>query len=61
MFTISRVVNRKEVTISTKIPTEEMKVILDQIAVKTNAGWQFRLPFDQAFVEKCVISPLLFP
>nr|CAG4647122.1 EOG090X07NA [Megafenestra aurita] len=52
MFTISRVVNRKEVTISTKIPTEEMKVILDQIAVKTNAGWQFRLPFDQAFVEK---------
>lgn len=57
MYTSSRFVNRKTVTIATKIPTEEMKVILEQIALKTKDGWEFRLPFDQAFVDKWV--PLL--
>lgn len=46
--------NRKEVTIATKIPTEEMKVILEQIALKTKDGWEFRLPFDQGFIDKYV-------
>ena len=54
MFTISRCVNREAVTVATKIPTDEMKVILEQIAFKTNNGWEFKLPFDQVFVDKCV-------
>lgn len=54
MYTNSRFVNRKAVTIATKIPSEEMKVILEQIALKTKDGWEFRLPFDQAFVDKYV-------
>jgi hypothetical protein len=47
-------VNRETVTVATKIPTDEMKVILEQIAFKTNDGWEFKLPFDQVFVDKCV-------
>lgn len=54
MYTLKRCVNRKAVTIATKIPTEEMKVILEQIAFKTKDGWEFKLPFDQAFVDKYV-------
>nr|CAG4651048.1 EOG090X07NA [Simocephalus serrulatus] len=52
MYTTSRFVNRKAVTVATKIPSEEMKVILEQIALKTKDGWEFRLPYDQAFVDK---------
>lgn len=52
MYTHSRFVNRKAVTIATKIPADEMKAILEQIAFKSTDGWEFRLPFDQAFVDK---------
>ncbi|XP_046643521.1 DNA-directed RNA polymerase III subunit RPC5-like [Daphnia pulicaria] len=52
MFTLNRCVNREAVTIATKIPTDEMKVILEQISFKTKDGWEFKLPFDQAFVDK---------
>nr|CAG4649404.1 EOG090X07NA [Scapholeberis mucronata] len=52
LYTSNRFVNRKEVTIATKIPTEEMKVILEQIALKTKDGWEFRLPYDQGFIDK---------
>lgn len=54
MFTLSRCVNREAVTIATKIPTEEMRVVLEQIAFQTKDGWEFKLPFDKAFVDKCV-------
>ena len=52
MYNSNRCVNRKEVTLATKIPTEEMKVILEQMAYKTKDGWEFRLPYDQPFVDK---------
>jgi len=57
MFTLRRCVNREAVTIATKIPTDEMKVILEQISFKTKDGWEFKLPFDQAFVDKCALIP----
>lgn len=45
-------------TKTTRIPTEEMLAILQQVAEKKGKVWEFRLPFDQAFVDKysCWIS-----
>ena len=60
MYTLDRFVNRKAVTVTTKIPTEEMRAILEHIAFKTKDGWEFRLPFDQSFVDKCVLSLFIF-
>ena len=60
MYTLDRFVNRKAVTVATKIPTEEMRAILEHIAFKTKDGWEFRLPFDQSFVDKCVLSLFIF-
>ena len=52
-FTQSRFVNRKDVTTTTKIPTEEMKDILEKLAVfSPHTGWEFALPYDHAFVKK---------
>jgi len=52
-FTVNRVVDRDVVTKATQIPTQDMKAILHHISVyKKNVGWEFRLPFDAAFVNK---------
>nr|CAG4641766.1 EOG090X07NA [Eurycercus lamellatus] len=52
LYTLNRFVDRSSVTMATRIPDEEMKDILQQVANKTDNGWEFRLPFDQAFVDK---------
>lgn len=49
---MNRSVNRKEIIMATKLPPEEVQVILEQIAMKKDKMWEFRLPYDQIFVEK---------
>ena len=44
--------SRKEIIKATKLPPEEVQVILEQIAVKKQDVWEFKLPFDQSFVDK---------
>nr|CAG4638507.1 EOG090X07NA [Cyclestheria hislopi] len=52
-FTQNRFADRKPVTTATRIPTLEMKNILEQIAhFKRGQGWEFALPFDHSFVNK---------
>lgn len=43
------------------IPTEEMKAILEQFAIKTKKDWKFKLPVDQDFIDKWgkIIVPIL--
>jgi len=47
-------VHRKAVTQATKMPNADMKDMLQQLAVyrSRDAGWEFALPFDEAFVNK---------
>jgi hypothetical protein len=52
LFTHNTHVNRANVTKATKIPTEEMKAILEQFSIKTDQGWKFKLPVDQSFIDK---------
>ena len=52
LFTKNTHVNRTNVTKATKIPTEEMKAILEQFSTKTDQGWKFKLPVDQSFIDK---------
>lgn len=54
LFTTQRFVHRKAVTQATKMPNADMKDMLQQLAVyrSRDAGWEFALPFDEAFVNK---------
>jgi len=52
LFTKNTHVNRANVTRATKIPTEEMKAILEQFSTKTDQGWKFKLSVDQSFIDK---------
>ncbi|XP_038065974.1 DNA-directed RNA polymerase III subunit RPC5-like isoform X2 [Patiria miniata] len=50
-FTQSRCIVRKEVASITKLPSEDMKDILEQMArPKINQGWEFALVYDSEFV-----------
>ncbi|XP_022084969.1 DNA-directed RNA polymerase III subunit RPC5-like [Acanthaster planci] len=50
-FNQSRCIVRKEVASITKLPSEDMKDILEQMArPKINQGWEFALEFDSDFV-----------
>jgi len=53
MFTKSRTLNRKEIIIVIKLPREDLKEILEQMATwhATN-GWEFMLPSDTIFPER---------
>ncbi|XP_033630773.1 DNA-directed RNA polymerase III subunit RPC5-like [Asterias rubens] len=50
-FNQSRCIVRKEMASITKLPSEDMKSILEQMArPKVNRGWEFAIEFDSEFV-----------
>lgn len=52
-FTQNRCVVRKEVASITKLPPEDVKDFLEQMAMPhVNKGWEFLLPYDGEFVKK---------
>lgn len=52
-FNQSRVVVRKDIKSVTKLPSEDIKEMLDQMArMKIAMGWEFVLPYDVEFVQK---------
>ena len=52
-FTQSRHVVRKELTAIIKLPTEDVKDILEQMSrVKIHKGWEFIMNFDSDFVNR---------
>uniref|UniRef100_A0A4W3HDG1 Polymerase (RNA) III (DNA directed) polypeptide E n=1 Tax=Callorhinchus milii TaxID=7868 RepID=A0A4W3HDG1_CALMI len=52
-FTQGRLVVRKEVSAIIKLPPEDVKDFLEQMAVpRINKGWEFLLPYDAEFVKK---------
>ncbi|XP_043945565.1 DNA-directed RNA polymerase III subunit RPC5 isoform X2 [Protopterus annectens] len=52
-FTQGRHVVRKEVASITKLPPEDVKDFLEQMAMpQVNKGWEFLLPYDGEFVKK---------
>ncbi|RMX48356.1 hypothetical protein pdam_00016298 [Pocillopora damicornis] len=52
-FTQSRVVVRKDIKSVTKLPSEDIKEMLDQMSrMKVTIGWEFVLPYDIEFVQK---------
>ena len=53
LFTNSRYVDRNLATITAKISTEDVKEMLQQVSTLTaKYGWEFKLPFDQQFVNR---------
>ncbi|XP_061666588.1 DNA-directed RNA polymerase III subunit RPC5 [Syngnathoides biaculeatus] len=52
-YTLERSLMRKEVTAMIKLPPEDVKDFLEQVAVpRVNRGWEFLLPADVDFVKK---------
>ncbi|XP_077357964.1 DNA-directed RNA polymerase III subunit RPC5-like [Festucalex cinctus] len=52
-FTLERSLMRKEVAAVIKLPPEDVKDFLEQVAVpRVNRGWEFLLPADADFVKK---------
>ncbi|XP_057682742.1 DNA-directed RNA polymerase III subunit RPC5 [Corythoichthys intestinalis] len=52
-FTLERSLMRKEVTAMIKLPPEDVKDFLEQVAVpRVNRGWEFLLPADVEFVRR---------
>jgi RPC5 protein len=52
-FTTSRFVNRKVVTQATRISTEDMKDILEKLAIfRPPDKWEFALPYDETIASK---------
>lgn len=52
-FTQSRTIIRRDITNVVKIPSDEMKEMLEQVAKpKAKQGWVFKFEFDQDFVDK---------
>ncbi|XP_051925616.1 DNA-directed RNA polymerase III subunit RPC5 [Hippocampus zosterae] len=52
-FTLERSLMRKEVAAVIKLPPEDVKDFLEQVAVpRANRGWEFLLPSDPDFVKK---------
>uniref|UniRef100_A0A3Q3DEL6 Polymerase (RNA) III (DNA directed) polypeptide E n=1 Tax=Hippocampus comes TaxID=109280 RepID=A0A3Q3DEL6_HIPCM len=52
-FTLERSLMRKEVAAVIKLPPEDVKDFLEQVAVpRVNRGWEFLLPSDPDFVKK---------
>ncbi|XP_049614908.1 DNA-directed RNA polymerase III subunit RPC5 [Syngnathus scovelli] len=52
-FTLERSLMRKEVAAVIKLPPEDVKDFLEQVAVpRVNRGWEFLLPADTNFVKK---------
>lgn len=52
-FTNERSLMRKEVAALTKLPPEDVKDFLEQMAIpRANRGWEFLLPTDHDFVKK---------
>lgn len=52
-FTMERSVMRKEITSIIKLPPEDVKDFLEQVAApRINRGWEFLLPTDAEFVKK---------
>ncbi|PNF16672.1 hypothetical protein B7P43_G05410 [Cryptotermes secundus] len=53
LFTQNRYVDRLRVSGVIKLPSEEIREILDQISrLRVNKGWELRLPFDKDFVSR---------
>ncbi|XP_077594955.1 DNA-directed RNA polymerase III subunit RPC5 [Stigmatopora nigra] len=52
-FTLERSLMRKEITAIIKLPPEDVKDFLEQVAVpRVNRGWEFQLPADVEFVKR---------
>ena len=52
-FTQNRIVIRKDISTVVKVPAEEVKEILEQMArLKINKGWEFVFEYDQEFVNR---------
>nr|XP_057917524.1 DNA-directed RNA polymerase III subunit RPC5 [Doryrhamphus excisus] len=52
-FTLERSLMRKEVAAIIKLPPEDVKDFLEQVAVpRVNRGWEFLLPADVDFIKK---------
>ncbi|XP_044185090.1 DNA-directed RNA polymerase III subunit RPC5-like isoform X1 [Acropora millepora] len=52
-FNQSRVVVRKDIKSVTKLPSEDIKEMLDQMSrMKVAMGWEFVLPYDVEFIQK---------
>ncbi|XP_077481807.1 DNA-directed RNA polymerase III subunit RPC5 [Stigmatopora argus] len=52
-FTLERSLMRKEITAMIKLPPEDVKDFLEQVAVpRVNRGWEFLLPADVEFVKR---------
>lgn len=52
-FNQSRVVVRKDINSVTKLPSDDIKEMLEQMSrVKVAMGWEFVLPYDIEFVQK---------
>lgn len=54
-FTMSRCVTRKEIASVVKLPSEDVKDILEQMShIKVNHGWEFVFPHDYDFTDRFV-------
>ncbi|KAJ7361996.1 DNA-directed RNA polymerase III subunit RPC5 [Desmophyllum pertusum] len=52
-FNQSRLVMRKDIKSVTKLPSEDIKEMLDQMSrMKVTLGWEFVLPYDLEFIQK---------
>ncbi|XP_070581554.1 DNA-directed RNA polymerase III subunit RPC5-like [Ptychodera flava] len=52
-FTQSRYVIRKEIAMVTRLPSEDIKEMLEQMSrMQVNQGWQFLIEYDSVFVSK---------
>ncbi|PSN40466.1 hypothetical protein C0J52_11618 [Blattella germanica] len=53
LFTQNRFVNRLKLTGVVKLPSEEIKEILEQISIlKPPNGWELKLPYDKEFIAR---------
>ncbi len=52
-FTQNRIVIRKDISTVVKVPAEEVKDILEQMArLKVNKGWEFLFEYDSEFINR---------
>jgi hypothetical protein len=53
LFTQNRYVDRRSVSGLIRLPSDEIKEILEQIStLRVKKGWELRLPFDKEFVSR---------
>ncbi|RDD44005.1 DNA-directed RNA polymerase III subunit RPC5 [Trichoplax sp. H2] len=52
-FTQTRITSRKEISMVVKLPSEDLKEIMTQVALlRVTKGWEFCLPYDYQFIER---------